>query len=144
MAILNQVIELEDGSVTVPIFSESTVEDLFRPTLAAPDFVGFEVSFRRENGEKSGGDYHLTVHIGDRRVETTNPRDIIFATWYPKGPKGWVEQLNNTGDNRNETVLKALGNPDYLQTAQEGTPAYRELMKGYKADSLSASPDGPM
>lgn len=144
MVIMNQVIELEDGSVTVPIFGESTVEDLFRPTLAAPGFVGFEVSFRRENGEKSGGDYRLTVHIGDRRVVTTNPRDIIFATWYPKGPKGWVEQLKSTGDNGNQTVLKVLGNPDYLQTVQEGTPAYNELAKGHKTDSLSVSPDGPM
>lgn len=40
--------------------------------------------------------------------------------------------------------IKELGNPDYLQTAKEGTPAYNELMKGFKAVSLSASPFGPM
>lgn len=143
MAIMNQVKELEDGTVTVPIFSVSTVDNLFRPTLQAPDKVGFEVSYRREAGESIGGDYHLTILIGDRRVETTDPNDVVFATWYPRGGKGWSEALK-TPPNDSETVLKILGNPDYLQTAKEGTPAYNELMKGYKTDSMSASPDGPM
>lgn len=143
MAIMNQIKELEDGTVTVPVFSPSTVENLFRPTLAAPDLVGFEVSYRREAGQESGGDYHLTILIGDRRIETTEPNDVVFATWYPRGGKGWAEALK-TPPNDSASVLKILGNPDYLQTAQEGTPAYNELMKGYKSDSLSASPSGPM
>ncbi len=144
MAIMNQIKELEDGTVTVPIFDASVVDDLFRPTLAAPDLVGFEVSYRREAGQKSGGDYHLTILIGDRRIETTEPNDVVFATWYPRGSKGWAEALAHTGTNNPESVLKVLGNPDYLQTAKEGTQAYNELMKGYKSDSLSASPLGPM
>lgn len=144
MAIMNQVKELEDGTVTVPIFRESTVDGLFRPTLQAPDKVGFEVSYRREAGESMGGDYRITIFIGDRRIETTDPNDIVFATWYPRGGKGWAEALAQQGDNRSATVLSVLGNPDYLQTTKMGTPAYNELMKGYKADSLSASPDGPM
>lgn len=143
MAIMNQVKELEDGTVTVPIFSVSTVDNLFRPTLQAPDKVGFEVSYRREAGESMGGDYHLAILIGDRRIETTDPNDVVFATWYPRGGKGWSEALK-TPPNDSETVLKVLGNPDYLQTAKEGTQAYNELMKGYKTDSLSASPLGPM
>lgn len=143
MAIMNQVKELEDGTVTVPIFDASTVDNLFRPTLQAPDKVGFEVSYRREAGESMGGDYHITILIGDRRVETSDPNDVVFATWYPRGGKGWAEALNIPG-NDSETVLKVLGNPDYLQTAKRGTPEYNELMKGYKADSLSASPLGPM
>lgn len=143
MAIMNQIKELEDGTVTVPIFSASTVDNLFRPTLQAPDKVGFEVSYRREAGESMGGDYHLTILIGDRRIETTDPNDVVFATWYPRGGKGWTEALK-TPPNDSETVLKILGNPDYLQTAKEGTQAYNELMKGYKTDSLSASPLGPM
>lgn len=143
MAIMNQVKELEDGTVTVPVFSQSTVDNLFRPTLAAPDLVGFEVSYRREAGQGSGGDYHLTILIGDRRIETTEPNDVVFATWYPRGGKGWSEALK-TPPNDSETVLKVLGNPDYLQTAKEGTQAYNELMKGYKTDSLSASPLGPV
>lgn len=144
MAIMNQIKELEDGTVTVPIFRESTVDDLFRPTLATVDKVGFEVEYRREAGQESGGDYHITIFIGDRRIETSNPNDIVFATWYPRGGKGWAEALAQQGDNRSATVLSVLGTPDYLQTARMGTPAYNELMKGYKADSLSASPDGPM
>ena len=144
MAIMNQVKELEDGTVTVPIFDASTVDNLFRPTLQAPDKVGFEVSYRREAGESMGGDYHITIVIGDRRVETTEPNDVVFATWYPRGGKGWAEALAHTGTNDSESVLKVLGNPDYLQTAKEGTPAYNELMKGFKTDSLSASPLGPM
>lgn len=144
MAIMNQIKELEDGTVTVPIFRESTVDDLFRPTLATAEKVGFEVEYRREAGQESGGDYHITIFIGDRRIETTNPNDIVFATWYPRGGKGWAEALAQQGDNRSATVLSVLGSPDYLQTAKMGTPAYNELMKGYKADSLSASPDGPM
>lgn len=144
MAIMNQVKELEDGSVTVPVFGPSTVDNLFRPTLAAPDLVGFEVSYRREAGQGSGGDYRLMIMVGDRRIETTEPNDVVFATWYPRGGKGWAEALAHTGTNDSESVLKVLGNPDYLQTAKEGTPAYNELMKGYKSDSLSASPLGPM
>ena len=143
MAIMNQVKELEDGSVTVPVFGPSTVDNLFRPTLQAPDKVGYEVSYRREAGESMGGDYRLTIMVGDRPVETTDPNDVVFATWYPRGGKGWSEALN-TPTNDSESVLKVLGNPDYLQTAKEGTPAYNELMKGYKGDSLSASPLGPM
>lgn len=144
MAIMNQVRELEDGTVTVPIFREATVDSLFRPTLQAPDKVGFEVSYRREAGESMGGDYRITIFIGDRRIETTDPNDIVFATWYPRGGKGWAEALARQGNNRSATVLSVLGNPDYLQTAKMGTPAYNELMKGYKADSMSASPEGPM
>lgn len=87
MAIMNQVEELEDGTVTVPLFAPST--------------------------------------------------------WYPRGGKGWSEALK-TPPNNSESVLKVLGNPDYLQTAQENSKAYDELMKGYKSDSLSASPLGPM
>lgn len=144
MTIMNQIKELEDGTVTVPVFGPSTVDNLFRPTLAAPDLVGFEVSYRRETGESMGGDYRITIYIGDRRIETTDPHDIVFATWYPRGGKGWAEALAQQGDNDSKTVLKVLGNPDYLQTAKEGTPAYNELMKGYKFDSISASPLGPM
>ena len=144
MAIMNQIKELEDGTVTVPIFRERTVDNLFRPTLSTVDKVGFEVEYRREAGQESGGDYRITIFIGDRRIETTDPNDIVFATWYPRGGKGWAEALAQQGDNRSATVLSVLGNPDYLQTAKMGTPAYNELMKGYKADSLPASPDGPM
>ena len=144
MAIMNQIKELEDGTVTVPVFGPSTVDNLFRPTLAAPDLVGFEVSYRREAGRGSGGDYHLVILIGDRRIETTEPNDVVFATWYPRGGKGWAEALAHTGTNDSESVLKVLGTPDYLQTAKEGTQAYNELMKGFKTDSLSASPLGPM
>ena len=144
MAIMNQIKELEDGTVTVPVFGPSTVDNLFRPTLAAPDLVGFEVSYRREAGLGSGGDYHLGILVGDRRIETTNPNDVVFATWYPRGGKGWAEALAHTGTNDSQSVLSVLGNPDYLQTAQENSKAYNELMKGFKTDSLSASPLGPM
>lgn len=144
MAIMNQIKELEDGTVTVPVFGPSTVDNLFRPTLAAPDLVGFEVSYRREAGLVSGGDYHLVILVGDRRIETTNPNDVVFATWYPRGGKGWAEALAHTGTNNSQSVLSVLGNPDYLQTAQENSKAYNELMKGFKTDSLSASPLGPM
>lgn len=144
MAIMNQVKELEDGTVTVPLFEPSTVDNLFRPTLMAPEKVGFEVSYRREAGESMGGDYRLVILVGDRRIETTNPNDVVFATWYPRGGKGWAEALAHQGNNDSESVLKVLGNPDYLQTAQENSKAYNELMKGFKADSLSASPLGPM
>lgn len=144
MAIMNQIKELEDGTVTVPLFEPSTVDNLFRPTLMAPEKVGFEVSYRREAGESMGGDYRLVILVGDRRIETTEPNDVVFATWYPRGGKGWAEALARTGTNDSESVLKVLGNPDYLQTAKEGTQAYNELMKGYKSDSLSASPLGPM
>lgn len=144
MAIMNQIRELEDGTVTVPLFEPSIVDNLFRPTLMAPEKVGFEVSYRREAGESMGGDYRLVILVGDRRIETTNPNDVVFATWYPRGGKGWAKALALQGTNDSESVLKVLGNPDYLQTAKMGTPAYRELMKGYKADSMSASPLGPM
>ena len=144
MAIMNQIKELEDGTVTVPVFGPSTVDNLFRPTLQAPDKVGYEVSYRREAGESMGGDYRLTIMVGDRRVETTDPNDVVFATWYPRGGKGWAEALAHQGNNNAESVLKILGNPDYLQTAQENSKAYNELMKGYKSDSLSASPLGRM
>lgn len=144
MAIMNQIKELEDGTVTVPVFGQSTVDNQFRPTLAAPDLVGFEVSYRREAGQLSGGDYRLAILIGDRRIETTNPNDVVFATWYPRGGKGWAEALAQQGTNNSKSVLMVLGNPDYLQTAQENSKAYNELMKGFKTDSLSASPLGPM
>ena len=144
MAIMNQIKELEDGTVTVPVFSESTVDNLFRPTLQAPDKVGFEVSYRREAGESMGGEYRIVILVGDRRIETTDPNDVVFATWYSRGGKGWAEALAQQGDNASATVLSVLGNPDYLQTAKQGTPAYNELLKGYKTDSMSASPLGPM
>lgn len=144
MAIMNQIRELEDGTVTVPLFEPLTVDNLFRPTLMAPEKVGFEVSYRREAGESMGGDYRLVILVGDRRVETNNPNDVVFATWYPRGGKGWAEALAHQGNNDAESVLKVLGNPDYLQTAQENSKAYNELMKGFKTDSLSASPLGPM
>lgn len=143
MAIMNQVKELEDGTVTVPLFEPSTVDNQFRPTLMAPEKVGFEVSYRREAGETMGGDYRLVVLVGDRRIETTEPNDVIFATWYPRGGKGWAEALA-AAPNKSESVLEVLGNPDYLQTAKEGSPAYNELMKGYKSDSVSSSPFGPL
>lgn len=143
MATMNQIKELEDGTVTVPIFDASVVDDLFRPRLATVDKIGFEVSYRRELGHESGSDYHITIFIGDRRIETTDPNDVVFGTWYPRGGKGWSEALK-TPPNDSESVLKVLGNPDYLQTAKEGTPAYNELMKGYKSGSLSSSPLGPM
>ena len=143
MAIMNQIEELEDGTVTVPIFDASVVDDLFRPRLATVDKIGFEVNYRRELGHESGSDYHITIFIGDRRIETTDPNDVVFATWYPSGGKGWTEALK-TPTNDSKTVLKVLGNPDYLQTAKQGTPEYNELMKGFKTDSLSTSVDGPM
>lgn len=144
MAIMNQIKELEDGTVTVPIFDASVVDDLFRPRLATVDKIGFEVSYRRELGQESDGDYHITIFIGDRRIETTDPNDVVFGTWYPRGGKGWAEALAQQGNNRSETILKILGAPDYLQTAKQGTPECNELMKGFKTDSLSASPEGPM
>lgn len=144
MAIMNQIKELEDGTVTVPIFDAAIVDDLFRPRLGTVDKIGFEVNYRRELGHESGGDYHITIFIGDRRIETTDPNDVVFGTWYPRGGKGWVEALAQQGNNRSETILKILGSPDYLQTAKQGTPEYNELMKGFKADSISTSPDGPM
>lgn len=144
MAIMNQIKELEDGTVIVPIFDTSVVDDLFRPRLATVDKIGFEVKYRREAGQESGSDYHITIFIGDRRIETTDPNDVVFGTWYPRGGKGWAEALARQGNNRSETILKILGAPDYLQTAKQGTPEYNELMKGFKTDSLSMSPDGPM
>lgn len=144
MAIMNQIKELEDGTVTVPIFDASVVDDLFRPRLETVDKIGFEVNYRRELGHESGSDYHITIFIGDRRIETTDPNDVIFGTWYPRGGKGWAEALAQQGDNRSETILKILGTPDYLRAAKQGTPEYNELMKGFKTDSLSTSQDGPM
>lgn len=144
MAIMNQIKELEDGTVTVPIFDASVVDDLFRPRLATVDKIGFDVAYRREAGQESGGDYRITIFIGDRRIETTDPNDVVFGTWYPRGGKGWAEALAQQGNNSSETILKILGAPDYLQTAKQGTPEYNELMKGFKTDSLSTSPDGPM
>lgn len=144
MAIMNQIKELEDGTVTVPIFDASVVDDLFRPRLATVDKIGFDVAYRREAGQESGSDYHITIFLGDRRIETTDPNDVVFGTWYPRGGKGWAEALAQQGNNRSETILKILGAPDYLQTAKQGTPEYNELMKGFKTDSLSTSPDGPM
>ena len=144
MAKMNQIKELEDGTVTVPIFDVSVVDDLFRPQLATVDKIGFDVRYRREAGQESGSDYHITIFIGDRRIETTNPNDVVFGTWYPRGVKGWAEALAQQGDNYSETILKILGAPDYLQTAKQGTPEYNELMKGFKTDSVSASPYGPM
>lgn len=52
--------------------------------------------------------------------------------------------MNQIKELEDGTVPKVLGNPDYLQTAKEGTQAYNELMKGYKSDSMSASPMGPL
>lgn len=144
MAIMNQIKELDDGTVTVPIFGTSVVDDLFRPQLTMVDKIGFEVKYRREAGQESGSDYHITIFIGDRRIETTDPNDVVFGTWYPRGGKGWAEALAQQGNNRSETILKILGAPDYLQTAKQGTPEYNELMKGFEIDSLSTSPDGPM
>lgn len=144
MAIMNQIKELEDGTVTVPIFDESVVDDLFRPRLTTVDKIGFEVRYRRELGHESSSDYHITIFIGDRRIETTDPNDVVFGTWYPRGGKGWAEALAQQGNNSSETILKILGAPDYLQTAKQGTPEYNELMKGFKTDSLSTSPDGSM
>lgn len=142
MTIMNQIKELEDGTVTVPLFEPSTVDNMFRPTLMAPEKVGYEVSYRREAGESMGGDYRLAILVGDRRIETTNPNDVVFATWYPRGGKGWAEALARQGNNPSASVLSVLGTPDYLQTAQKNSKAYNELMKGFKTDSMSASPDG--
>ena len=100
MAIMNQIKELEDGTVTVPIFDASVVDDLFRPRLATVDKIGFEVSYRRELGKESGGDYRITIFIGDRRIETTDPNDVVFGTWYPRGGKGWAEALAQRGNHR--------------------------------------------
>ena len=144
MAIMNQIKELEDGTVTIPIFDASVVDDLFRPRLATADKIGFDVKYRREAGHESGSDYHITIFIGDRRIETTDPNDVVFGTWYPRGGKGWAEALAQQGENNSKSALSVLGDPDYLQTAKQGTPEYNELMKGFKTDYLSISPDGPM
>lgn len=143
--ILNQVKELEDGTVTVPLFRERPVKDLFDGVPNTnEDGIGYEVSYRMEMEKGSKLEYRITVYIGDRRIETSNPKDVIFASWYPRGAKGWVEALNGVENNRDAFILKVLGSPDYLQVVPEGSAAFRELMKGYKMDSLSASPDGPM
>lgn len=143
--ILNQVKELEDGTVTVPLFREQTVKTIFSGVPNTnEDGIGYVVSYRMEMAKGSKLEYRITVYIGDRRIETTNPNDVIFATWYPRGPKGWTEPLNGVENNRDAFVLKVLGAPDYLQAVPENSAAFRELMKGYKQDSLSASPEGPM
>lgn len=144
MTIMNKVKELEDGTVTVPLFDQSTVGNLFHPTIVAPEKVGFEVSYRREAGESMSGDYRIKIFIGDRRIETTDPNDIVFATWHPRGGKGWAETLAHQGNNESESVIKVLGSPDYLQTAKKGTPEYSELVKGYIMDSLSEPSIDPM
>lgn len=143
--ILNQVKELDDGTVTVPLFREQTVKTIFDgvPNINE-DGIGYDVSYRMEMEKGSKLEYHANVYIGDRRIETTNPKDVIFATWYPRGPKGWTEPLNGVENNRDAFVLKVLGSPDYLQAVPENSAAFRELMKGYKQDSLAASPMGPM
>lgn len=143
--ILNQVKELEDGTVTVPLFREQTVKTIFSgEPNTNEDGIGYEVSYRMEMAKGSKLEYRITVYIGDRRIETTHTNDVIFATWYPRGPKGWTEPLNGVENNRDAFVLKVLGSPDYLQVVPEGSAAFRELMKGYKQDSLSASPEGSM
>lgn len=143
--ILNQVKELEDGIVTVPLFREQTVQTIFSgEPKTNEDGIGYDVSYRMEMAKGSKLEYRITVYIGDRRIETTNPNDVIFATWYPRGPKGWTEPLNGVENNRDAFVLKVLGSPDYLQAVPENSAAFRELMKGYKQDSISASPDGRM
>lgn len=143
--ILNQVKELEDGTVTVPLFREQTVKTIFSgEPNTNEDGIGYDVSYRMEMAKGSKLEYRITVYIGDRRIKTTNPNDVIFATWYPRGPKGWTEPLNGIENNRDAFVLKVLGDPDYLQVVPEGSADFRELMKGYKQDSLSASPEGTM
>lgn len=143
--ILNQVKELDDGTVTVPLFREQTVKTIFSgEPNTNEDGIGYDVSYRMEMEKGSKLEYHINVYIGDRRIETTNPNDVIFATWYPRGPKGWTEPLNGVENNRDAFVLKVLGSPDYLQVVPENSAEFRELMKGYKQDSLSASPEGPM
>ena len=124
MAIMNQIKELEDGTVTVPIFDASVVDDLFRPRLATVDKIGFEVSYRRELGHESGSDYHITIFIGDRRIETTDPNDVVFGTWYPRGGKGWAEALafrNDPQDSRCPRLPadREAGHPR-VQRAHEG------------------------
>ena len=143
--ILNQVKELEDGTVTVPLFREQPIKTIFSgEPNTNEDGIGYDVSYRMEMEKGSKLEYRITVYIGDRRIETTNPNDVIFATWYPRGPKGWTETLNGVENNRDAFVLNVLGAPDYLQVVPEGSAAFRELMKGYKQDSLSASPEGSM
>lgn len=143
--ILNQVKELPDGSVTVPLFVRQPVKTLFDgvPNINE-DGIGYEVSYRMEMEKGSKLEYRITVYIGDRRIETSNPNDVIFATWYPQGDKGWVERLKGVGNNRASFVLTVLGSPDYLQAVPEDSVEFRKLMAGYKDDSLSAAPDGPM
>lgn len=143
--ILNQVKELEDGTVTVPLFREQTVKTIFTgEPNTNEDGIGYDVSYRMEMEKGSKLEYRINIYIGDRRIETTNPNDVIFATWYPRGPKGWTESLNGVENNRDAFVLNVLGAPDYLQVVPENSAEFRELTKGYKRDSLSASPEGPM
>lgn len=143
--ILNQVKELPDRSVTVPLFREHPVKTLFDGVPSTnEDGIGYDVSYRMEMDKGSKLEYHITIYIGDRRVETSNPKDVIFATWYPRGDKGWVERLNGVENNRDAFVLTVLGSPDFLRVVPEGSAEFRELLKGYRMDSLSASPEGPM
>lgn len=143
--ILNQVRELPDGSVTVPLFREQPVKTIFDGVLNTnEDGIGYEVSYRMEMEKGSKLEYRIAVCIGDRRIETSNPKDVIFATWYPRGDKGWVERLNGVENNRDAFVLAVLGSPDYLQAVPENSADFRKLMNGYNTDSLSASPEGPM
>lgn len=143
--ILNQAEELPDGSVTVPLFEGRPVKTIFDgvPNINEGG-IGYEVSYRMEMDKGSKLDYRATVYIGDRRIETSDPKDVIFATWYPKGDKGWVERLNGVENNRDAFVLEVLGSPDYLQAVPENSAEFRDLMKGYKSDSMSASSEGPM
>lgn len=143
--ILEQIEELPDGSVTVPLFRTNTVKESFDGVPDVnKDGIGYDVSYRMEMTKESTLDYHITVLIGDRRIETSEPNDVIFGTWYPRGPKGWTNKLIETGADRSKSVLDVLGSPDYLQSVKFNTQDYRDLMKGYKADSLSGSPEGPM
>lgn len=143
--ILNQVKELPDGSVTVPLFREHPVKTLFDGVPNTnEDGIGYDVAYRMEMEKGSKLEYRITIYIGDRRIETSNPKDVVFATWYPRGDTGWVERLNGLDHNRDEFVLTVLGSPDYLQVVPEGSAEFRELMKGYAMDSLSASPEGHM
>lgn len=143
--ILEQIKELPDGTITVPLFRTATVKEALDGVPDVnKDGIGYEVAYRMEMDRESVLVYHATVYIGDRRIETSEQNDVIFGTWYPRGPKGWTDELIKTGHDRSKSVLEVLGSPDYLQAVKFNSQAYRDLMKGYKADSLSGSPEGPM
>lgn len=55
-----------------------------------------------------------------------------------------MNQVKELEDGTVTVPLFTQSTVDNLQTAQDNTEAYHELMKGFKADSLSASPLGPM